>query len=96
MYLVKRKSKIGAKVNYKISQNAFVSFEVCLGLRRNNNLIAGLHVTSWRTFLWSRIIACLRKLMQIMRKKLYCFDHQHGRLFTWLKTKNRLNNTAKT
>ena len=26
--------------------------------------------------------------MQILRQKLYCFDHQHGRLVTWLQTKN--------
>ena len=26
--------------------------------------------------------------MQILRQKLYCIDHQHGRLVTWLQTKN--------
>ena len=47
-------------------------------------LIASLHVTSWRPCWWSRIIACLLRLelnfifMQILGKKLYCIDHQHG------------------
>ena len=26
--------------------------------------------------------------MQILRKKMYCIDHKHGRQLTWLKTKN--------
>ena len=27
-------------------------------------------------------------LMQIQQKNFFCFDHQHGRLVTWLQTKN--------
>ena len=27
-------------------------------------------------------------LMQIYQKSLFCIDHQHGRLVTWLQTKN--------
>ena len=27
-------------------------------------------------------------LMQILQKNLFCIDHQHGRLVTWLQTKN--------
>ena len=26
--------------------------------------------------------------MQILQKKFFCIDHQHGRLVTWLQTKN--------
>ena len=27
-------------------------------------------------------------LMQIQQKNFFCIDHQHGRLVTWLQTKN--------
>ena len=27
-------------------------------------------------------------LMQILQKNFFCIDHQHGRLVTWLQTKN--------
>ena len=28
-------------------------------------------------------------LMQILQKNFFCINHQHGRLVTWLQTKNR-------
>ena len=61
-----------------------------------SELIAGFHVTSWRPCWCSRIIACLSPGTQLYfyansaKKKLYCIEHQHGRLVTWLKTKNCL------
>ena len=33
---------------------------------------------------WEKHFIC----MQSLRKKLYCIDHQHGRLVTWVKSKN--------
>ena len=33
-------------------------------------------------------------LMQILQKKFSCIDHQHGRLVTWLQTKNYRNFTV--
>ena len=27
-------------------------------------------------------------LMQILQKNFFCINHQHGRLVTWLQTKN--------
>ena len=29
-------------------------------------------------------------LMQILQKNLFCIDHQHGHLVTWLQTKNSM------
>ena len=57
--------------------------------------IARLHVTSWRPCWWSinNSLSLRWELnlifMQILRKKkLYCIDHQHGRLVTLVKLKN--------
>ena len=56
--------------------------------------IAGLHVTSRRPNWWSRTKAFLSsgKLTlfscKFFQKKFHCFDPQHGRLVTWLQTKN--------
>ena len=31
-------------------------------------------------------------LMQILQKNFFCINHQHGRLVTWLQTKNMFKN----
>ena len=57
-------------------------------------LIAGLQVTPRQPCWWSKTRVSLRWemnsiLMQILQKNFFCIDHQHGRLVTWLQTKNR-------
>ena len=56
--------------------------------------IAGLHVTSRRPCWWSRTKAFLSSgnetlfSCKFFEEIFFCFDPQHGRLVTWLQTKN--------
>ena len=58
--------------------------------------IAGLHVTSRRPCWWSRTKAFLSSGNETLFSRkffeeiFFCFDPQHGRLFTWLQTKNKI------
>ena len=56
--------------------------------------IAGLHMTSRRPCWWSRTKAFLSSgnstlfSFKFFEQNFYCIDPQHGRLITWLQTKN--------
>ena len=63
------------------------------GTRKWPNLVCtwrhGGHVggQEWKHFSLKNLFSC-----KFFEKELYCFDPQHGRLFTWLQTKNTKSN----
>ena len=60
--------------------------------------IAGLHVTTRRPWWWSRTKVFLSSgnyslfPCKFLEQNFDCIDPQHGRLVTWLQTKNSCNN----
>ena len=57
------------------------------------SFIAGLHVTSRRPCWWSRTKEFLFSC-KFFEEIFFCFDPQHGRLVTWLQTKNTQPTTS--
>ena len=55
---------------------------------RNEPYTAGLQVTSLRPCWWFSLGSNLYFHLNPSRKQFYCIDPQHGRLVTWLQTKN--------
>ena len=82
-----------SQVRILIYQNWSILRHIC---KARNCAIAGLHVTSRRPCWWSRTKVFLSSgnetlfSCKFFEEIFFCFDPQHGRLVTWLQTKNSM------